>query len=59
MKPHGVQRNQGSPGSTLGIARRAGGGGSVCATLVPLWVRFGLYRHLTGTSVPGGKAEVD
>ncbi len=41
MKPHGVQRDQGSPGSTLGIARRAGGGGSVFATLVPLWVRFG------------------
>ncbi len=40
MKPHGVQRDQGSPGSILGIARRAGGGGSVFATLVPLWVRL-------------------
>ncbi len=44
MKPHGVQRDQGSPGSTLGIARRAGGGGSVFATLVPLWVKSGSHR---------------
>ena len=22
------------------------------------WVRFGLYRHRTGTSVPGGKADL-
>ncbi len=24
-----------------------------------LWVRFGLYRHRTGTSVPGGKADLN
>ncbi len=26
---------------------------------LPLWVRFGLYRHSTGTSVPGGKADLN
>ncbi len=25
---------------------------------LPLWVRFGLYRHRTGTSVPEGKADL-
>ena len=25
----------------------------------PLWVRFGLYRHRTGTSVPEGKADLN
>ncbi len=29
----------------------------LCESACRLWVRFGLYRHRTGTSVPGGKAD--